>query len=164
MPRWILAAPAVILLAFLAGGARPGTTAADEPLTVDDVASGLMCQCGCSMTVNSCEGVMACGIAPNMMTSIQTQIDEGKTKREIEDAFVAAYGETVLAVPRKSGFNLTAWVTPFLAVIAAAGVTAWLAWVWVRRRSAKAPATATEEKRLLKAYESQVERDLRQLE
>ena len=164
MPRWILVAPAVVVLALLAGVARPGTTAADEPLTVDDIASGLMCQCGCSMTVATCEGVMTCGIAPNMKASIQTQIDEGKTKKEIEDAFVAAYGETVLAVPRKSGFNLTAWVTPFLAIIAAAGVTAWVAWVWVRRRPPKAPEMATEERQLLKTYESQVERDLRQLE
>ena len=27
------------------------------------------------------------------------------------------YGETLLAAPTKKGFNLTAWVTPFLAIL-----------------------------------------------
>ena len=31
---------------------------------------------------------------------------------------VDKYGETVLSAPTKFGFNLTAWMTPFLALVA----------------------------------------------
>jgi len=47
-------------------------------------------------------------------------IDEGRTKDEIKDVLVAEYGEEVLAVPGTSGFDLTAWLVPGIALVVAA--------------------------------------------
>src|SRR3954454_19153722 len=70
-----------------------------------------------------------CGTALNLSFSpqadrerafIRREIAAGKTKDEIIDALVAQYGTQVLAEPPKSGFDLTAWLVPGLAIIVAA--------------------------------------------
>ena len=43
----------------------------------------------------------------------------GKTKAEIKDALVAQYGPAVLALPKGSGFDLTAYLVPVLALLVA---------------------------------------------
>jgi cytochrome c-type biogenesis protein CcmH/NrfF len=40
-----------------------------------------------------------------------------KTKAEIEDALVTQYGRAVLALPRGSGFDLSAYLVPAIAVV-----------------------------------------------
>ncbi len=103
-----------------------------------------------------------CGVARSMKATIQSQIDAGKTKEEILDHFVSIYGEEVLATPPKSGFGLTAWVTPFLAVGAGAAVVAAIIWGWARRRAgplgAEVPSGPSDG---LDPYERRVDEDLR---
>ena len=57
-------------------------------------------------------------------------MEDGMTGQEIVDAFVAQYGETVLMAPKKTGFNLTAYLLPGFAITA---VGALIAWRLVRR-------------------------------
>lgn len=57
-------------------------------------------------------------------------IARGKTKEQIKRALVAEYGEEVLALPRGSGFSLSAYLVPiavllFAAVALATGVARW---------------------------------------
>jgi cytochrome c-type biogenesis protein CcmH len=57
-------------------------------------------------------------------------IAEGKTRSEIKDELVAQYGENVLAVPSGSGFDLSAYLVPAIAlaiaiVALAIGVARW---------------------------------------
>jgi cytochrome c-type biogenesis protein CcmH/NrfF len=57
-------------------------------------------------------------------------IAAGKTKGEIKDDLVAQYGPAVLALPKASGFDLTAYLVPVLAILVAAmalalGVSRW---------------------------------------
>ena len=57
-------------------------------------------------------------------------IDAGKTEAEIKDALVAEYGDEVLALPPDSGFSLSAYVVPIIALLIAAvalaiGVLRW---------------------------------------
>ncbi len=66
-------------------------------------------------------------------------IEDGMTGQEIVDAFVAQYGETVLMAPKKTGFNLTAYLLPGFA-ITAVGVL--IAWRLVQRHQL-APASST---------------------
>jgi cytochrome c-type biogenesis protein CcmH len=77
-----------------------------------------------------------------MKLVIREQIAAGKSNQDIRDYFVARYGESVLASPEASGFNLLVWVMP--AVIAGGGG---LAVFWVlknmRRKSALATAEAS---------------------
>ena len=47
-------------------------------------------------------------------------IAEGKSKEQIKDALVAEYGDEVLALPRGSGFDLSAYLVPIVAFLVAA--------------------------------------------
>ena len=69
-----------------------------------------------------------CGTALNLSASpqadrerafIRREIAEGKTKDQIKDELVAQYGTQVLAEPPKSGFDLTAWLVPGVAILIA---------------------------------------------
>lgn len=101
-------------------------------LVVDDVAGNLICQCGCTMVVTSCQ----CGTADQMRTLIQGKIDKGETKEMIIKYFVDQYGEKVLASPTKKGFNLTAWITPFVAILLGGAIIFFLVRRWVSSRQA----------------------------
>jgi cytochrome c-type biogenesis protein CcmH len=162
--RWVPLA--VFLLALvLALPAWPATAAADGPPTVHDVASELMCQCGCGLTVAACQESMTCNIGDSMVQEIQRRIDAGESKQEILNAFVAVYGEQVLASPRKSGFSLTVWVAPFVALALGGVVVSALVWAWVRRRPAPVGAEVlAESSDDLDLYGKQVDEELRLLE
>ena len=61
---------------------------------------------------------------------IAEMIAEGKSKAEIKDALVDEYGPDVLALPEGSGFDLSAYLVPAVALLAAAvalavGVARW---------------------------------------
>jgi cytochrome c-type biogenesis protein CcmH len=45
-------------------------------------------------------------------------LESGLTVDQIIKMQVDEYGETVLSAPSKFGFNLTAWLTPFVALVA----------------------------------------------
>ncbi len=107
MRRNILA----IALALLAGLIAGAPVYAD--LTVNSMEQEIMCQCGCSMVLEPCR----CGTADQMRDLIGEMIDEGQTKGQILDYFVAEYGETALSVPPKKGFNLVVWIVPFASIL-----------------------------------------------
>jgi cytochrome c-type biogenesis protein CcmH len=163
MLRWIL--PSALILALLVA-AWPLTHAhADRPPTRHDVASGLMCQCGCALTVAACQESMPCNVSDSVVQEIDDQIAEGKSKGEILDYFATIYGEEILSTPRKSGFGLMAWVMPFLAVIVGAAALAALVGLWARGRPALSEApVAAEPTGDLNTFEQRVEEDLRLLE
>lgn len=68
-------------------------------------------------------------------------IAEGRTKAEIKDDLVAQYGDRVLALPARSGFDLTAYLVPALAFLLAAVAVALSIWRW-RSRSGRDAAPA----------------------
>ena len=107
----------------------------------DEVQANLMCQCGCTMVLASCD----CGTAEQMRTEIAGMIDKGQTKDDILNYYVGKYGEKVLAAPVAQGFNISAYVTPFAVILLGAGVIGLIARQWViRTRSATAqPVLAT---------------------
>ena len=62
--------------------------------------------------------------------NISGLIAEGRTKAEIKDELVAQYGDRVLALPGDSGFDLTAYLVPAIAFLAAAVALAISVWRW----------------------------------
>jgi len=148
------------LLLFSLLVASPQGVAADEPPTVDEVAAQLMCQCGCGLTVAACGGAMACSIADKMKAVIAEQIAQGRSKEEILDYFVEIYGEAVLAAPPKRGFNLSAWLIPFLAIGGGAVVVGMALWLWVRRRGVAPEEAPLPPEEGLEPYLERVEREL----
>jgi cytochrome c-type biogenesis protein CcmH/NrfF len=60
-------------------------------------------------------------------------IAAGRTRGEIKDALVAQYGDAVLALPKGSGFDLSAYLVPVIGFAIAAGALAVGVARWRRR-------------------------------
>jgi cytochrome c-type biogenesis protein CcmH/NrfF len=88
-----------------------GTTVAADLTPQQQVEGRLMCYCGCSdLTVRVC----TCGTADSIRQEIAGRLANQETPDQIVAAFVAQHGEQIRSAPTKAGFDLVAWVTPFL--------------------------------------------------
>ena len=123
-----------LLLVLLSGGIGLGA----PPVSFQDVEESLTCQCGCGLTVHSCNHLQ-CPSAIPLREEIRAQMNEGKDKPAILGYFSDKYGEKILSSPTTVGFNLVAWVTPF-AVIGLGGVFLGVTLKRWSRRSRPAPA------------------------
>lgn len=129
---------------------------------LERVLKGLMCRCGCNLTVHACQGSMTCDVAEKMRADAETKLASGLTVPQVFDAFASDYGEQVLAAPTKSGFNLTAWIVPFVvlgagAALVTAAVTAWRRPHAAAREDEPVPAV---DPTYLAAIEREVEREV----
>lgn len=95
--------------------------------TANDIAKELICTCGCGKMLNVCEMESA----KQMKELIGEKIARGETKDQIIEYFVVLYGEKVLAAPTKKGFNLTAWIIPFVVIAVGAGIIYLVLAKWV---------------------------------
>ncbi|MEO6030091.1 MAG: cytochrome c-type biogenesis protein CcmH [Candidatus Binatia bacterium] len=89
--------------------------------TQSQIEEALTCQCGCGLTVHSCNHVQ-CPSGIPLKAEIAEQLTAGKNSTEILTYFSTKYGEKILSAPTTTGFNLVAWVTPFAVVLGAAAV------------------------------------------
>jgi len=80
-----------------------------------DLENALMCQCDdrCGKVMINC----TCDTSHETRRDFAMKLESGLTVEQIIQAYVDKYGETVLSAPTKTGFNLTAWVTPFAALV-----------------------------------------------
>jgi cytochrome c-type biogenesis protein CcmH len=99
---------------------------------VDEISEELICQCGCNLLLSDCDHAV-CRSRDEMTALISQKLAQGQSKSEIIQSFVDQYGEQVLAVPTKRGFNLVAWILPFGALMAGGGVVYTLLRAWVRQ-------------------------------
>jgi cytochrome c-type biogenesis protein CcmH len=102
--------------------------------TQSDIEESLTCQCGCGLTVHSCNHLQ-CPSGIPLKEEVAAQLADGKTRTEILTYFSTKYGEKILSSPTTTGFNLVAWVTPFAAVLVAGALI-----VVVSRRWRRPPA------------------------
>ena len=81
----------------------------------DEIQESLICPACLDdrMTVAACTD----STAEATRQDIQKRLSMGQTKSEIIQAYVAKYGEIILAVPEKSGFNLLAWLLPPVSLV-----------------------------------------------
>lgn len=94
----------------------PGRVAAQaDTATQYQIETDLTCQCGCGLTVHSCNH-LNCGSSIPLKQEITEQIATGKSRTEILAHFQTKYGEKVLSSPTATGFNLAAWIVPFIAI------------------------------------------------
>ncbi|HXS33553.1 MAG TPA: cytochrome c-type biogenesis protein [Solirubrobacterales bacterium] len=101
-----LFALAVGLLVF----AAPALAAPTRQTTVHDIEDEVMCPiCGTLLELADSPQ------AKREKVYVAKLIAAGKTKAEIKDALVAQYGSSVLALPKASGFDLSAYLVPILA-------------------------------------------------
>jgi cytochrome c-type biogenesis protein CcmH/NrfF len=83
-------------------------------------------------TVNAIEAEVMCPICGTLLELAESPqarrekvfvaklVAAGKSKAEVKDALVAQYGPSVLALPKASGFDLSAYLVPILAIAIAA--------------------------------------------
>ena len=161
-----LAIALVLVLSLGAGLAPAHPSHADNADQVDSVAGNLMCQCGCGLVVSACGDTMECSIGDQMKAIIRKKLAEGNTGGEIIRHFQELYGEAVLAAPTKSGFSLTAWITPFAAIAFAGVALGGFVWLWVSRRDPppETPGSDAGGKKQQHRYAERVERELETLE
>ena len=92
---------------------------------------GMICTCSCQQALYECR-MPACGFRPGMQAELHKMLDEGKSDEQIKQAFVAKYGTTVLIVPSTHGFDITAWIMPFAALITGALAVVFVVYKWRR--------------------------------
>ena len=147
-----------LLLLLLQGPA----SAAPAP-SFQEIEESLTCQCGCGLTVHSCNHLQ-CGSALPLRQEIREQMAKGLGKNEILSYFQQKYGEKILSSPTTTGFNLAAWVTPFALLLLATGFVAATLRRWQRRGAQHPPAPAPAADLPRSALERELDRELRELD
>jgi cytochrome c-type biogenesis protein CcmH len=126
------AAWCVLVAAVTLGAAAP--RALDE--RVREIAGNLRCPVCQNLSV----GDSPSGLAIQMRGVIKDKLEAGESREQIEAYFVERYGEWVLLAPKKQGFNLVAWLLPFIGVVVGAVGVAVVSRRWAARQAAAAPA------------------------
>ncbi len=85
---------------------------ADSDARFNKLGHQLMCACGCNQVLLECNHV-GCTYSDRMRNELAAGIARGDNDSLILQSFVQKYGNTVLAAPTGSGFNVVAWITPF---------------------------------------------------
>jgi cytochrome c-type biogenesis protein CcmH len=153
----------LVLLACLA--IAPGRLGAADPPTFQELEESLTCQCGCGLTVHSCNHLQ-CPSAIPLRQEIREQMALGLDRRSILAHFADKYGEKILSSPTTTGFNLTAWITPFAALLFGGGIVVLtlLRWRRSRQRPVAPPPLAPVGETGTSVYEQILERELKQLD
>ena len=116
----------VVLLWGMAGAVLAQDSppsASDNEITPDEinlVARELWCPLCSGVRLDACE-LKACD---QMKEVIAIKLAEGEDTESIKQYFVGQYGPQVLGEPPRQGFNLLAWILPFVALIIG-GVFLW---------------------------------------
>ena len=124
-----------LLVAVLACALAAPALAGEKHPTLGELEGEVMCPT-CKTTLDMSDAP----IANRIRAFISARIVAGDTKSEIKRKLVAQFGPAILAEPSKKGFNLLAWVLPFLGLGLGAVALAWLAWRWSRRSAPLAAA------------------------
>ncbi|MFL5897019.1 MAG: cytochrome c-type biogenesis protein CcmH [Solirubrobacterales bacterium] len=114
----------VLLLAVGVASLAPAATA-EQRASLIEIEKQVMCPV-CGTLLQLAESPQA----QREKAFIRRLIAAGRSEAQIKDALVAEYGDEVLALPRGSGFSLSAYVVPIVAFVLAAvalaiGVMRW---------------------------------------
>ncbi len=101
----------------------------------------LMCRCGCNQVLLECNHV-GCEYSERMRGELAAALQRGESDNLILDGFVQKYGTTVLAAPTTKGFNIVAWIVPFIALGVGTALAVFVVRIW-KHRMPPAAAVAT---------------------
>lgn len=111
-------------------------TGADTDARFNKLGHQLMCACGCNQILLECNHV-GCKYSDRMRDELVAGLERGDSDSLVLQSFVQKYGNTVLAAPTGSGFNVVAWITPFAVFVLAGAATVWLVRMWKSRAVAQ---------------------------
>jgi cytochrome c-type biogenesis protein CcmH len=99
---------------------------------LENLENQLMCKCDdkCGKVLINC----TCSTSDKTRAKFSKMLESGITVEQIVKMQVDEHGETVLSAPTKFGFNLTAWMTPFIALIAGGFGVRKVLRVWVGKK------------------------------
>ena len=104
------------VLALSAAGVPLSASASETRPTVGEISSEVMCPV--------CGTLLALAESPQATREkafVEKLAKEGKNKSQIKEALVNQYGDAVLALPKSSGFTLSAYVVPIVGFIESFG-------------------------------------------
>ncbi len=118
----------ILVFAFALALAGPALASETRP-TSAELESEIICPiCDTTLDTSNAE------IARRMKMYIRVRIAAGDTKSEITSQLVDQFGQGVLAVPPRRGFDWLAWLLPLAGIGVASVVVGSLAWGWSRSR------------------------------
>ncbi len=109
----------------------------------------LVCQCGCNEQLSVC-AMQNCSSATPMRAEIRERLQAGESVEQIVDSFVARIGKKVLSAPTMKGFDITAWIMPFIILCLGLVVVSWIVVKMVRPSPVPATASAPIDPRIEK--------------
>jgi cytochrome c-type biogenesis protein CcmF len=119
-----------------AGDMAVSNEEAPRPVGVEEnwLVHNIMCQCGtCRHNLMECESD-GCAHAIQDRVEIHRLLSQGKTREQVIEYFISKYGgQVALAAPIDKGFNRLAWLLPYTAGVAGAGLLGFGAWRLSRR-------------------------------
>jgi cytochrome c-type biogenesis protein CcmH/NrfF len=137
----------------------PAVVWADVPADISkaykEACDRLVCQCGCNEQLSVC-AMQNCSSATPMRAEIRERLLKGETVDQIVASFVARMGRQVLSAPTTEGFDLTAWVAPFLMLCLGVVIMGWIVVRMARPTQVAGPSPA--------AADARVEQELRDFE
>ncbi len=108
----------------------------------ENLISDMACLCGCGTTLKTCPHEN-CDKAIPARKEIRGMVDSGMSGPEIKNQMMKGHGEAILASPTFKGFNVMAWVMPFVAIIAVGMLVAMILKRWSGNRAPVSAAAST---------------------
>ena len=128
----------LMLAALFSIAFAPAAEAACEKTSLLDIQDEVMCVI-CGVPLINAGGPQS----DDQRDFIRERVEQCETKEEIKAALVEEYTTAVLAVPQKSGFDLSAYLVPIIALIGALIAIVIGAIGWKRTRGVENVAAAT---------------------
>jgi cytochrome c-type biogenesis protein CcmH/NrfF len=132
-----------------------------------EISDALVCQCGCNKMLSICD-MQNCHSATPMRAEIREKLGAGESKEMILASFVERFGLTVLSAPPTSGFHLSAWIMPFVVLVAGAWIAKSVLGSW-RRQTVEGAASVSDRQHVdadaaSAEQKARIERELRDFE
>ena len=96
---------------------------------------------------------------PEIELEIKNFLSQGENEAFILDYYVSIYGERILAVPKATGFNLFAWITPI--IFAIFGVLLLFKYLMTSEKDEKTILSETKD---IIQYDEKIEKELRHMD
>jgi cytochrome c-type biogenesis protein CcmH len=159
--RGRIAAATVLLWGICLGSAAGQDDALPPPVALtpaqeelaEEIETTLKCPVCRSQSVRTSRSFMA----TDMSLRVRQMVAEGKSKEEIQDYFVARYGDYILLSPRKEGFGWTVWLLPFALVLGGAVTIVTIARRWKGRPPPAIPPPSSSTSTWMQKLERELE-------
>src|SRR5579863_72615 len=106
--------------------------AGDPASRFNEIGHQMMCICGCKQILLECNHV-GCPDSDGMRNELMAALTRGDSDSLVEQSFVQKYGPTVLAAPTNKGFDRTAYIMPFVALLLGFGLVVVIVRSWKNR-------------------------------